>query len=121
MSRPRGSWAARLLWWPILRGAVGIGLALTGVFLAAFAALTAAVALFRGVPIAGPLALLASVSVYLALFLVYGVVFAGLAIVSLIAVRQGLIAARPEFMRPPGGGPRPRRNVDARVSDVDTP
>ena len=119
MNLPRGSWAARFIWWPVLRGAVALGLGLTGLFLAAFAALSAAVGLFRGVPLAGPMAVLASVPVYVALFFVYGVVFVGLASVSLIAVRQGLLTARPEFIRPPGSGPRQRRHVDARVSDVD--
>lgn len=121
MSVPRRSWGARFIWWPVLRGAVGLGLALTGVFLGAFAALSAAAGLFRGVPLVGPVAVLASVPVYVALFLLYGVVFVGLAAVSLIAVRQGVLASRPEFMRPPGSGRRPRRHVDATVSDVGAP
>ena len=121
MSRPRGSLGARFVWGPVLRGAVGLGLAVTGVFLAAFAGLTAAVALFRGIPLVGPIAVLAAVPVYVALFLAYGIVFVGLAAVSLIAVRQGLLASRPVFMRPPGPGSRPRRHVDVHVSDVDAP
>ena len=121
MSRPSGSLGARLVWGPVLRGAVAVGLAITGVFLTAFAGLTAVVALFRGVPIVGPLAVLAAVPVYVALFLVYGIVFVGLAGVSLIAVRQGLMASRPAFARPPTPGARPRRHVDVQVSDVDEP
>ena len=121
MSRPRGSLGARLVWGPVLRGAVAVGLAITGVFLTAFAGLTAVVALFRGVPIVGPLAFVTAVPVYEALFLVYGIVFVGLAGVSLIAVRQGLMASRPAFARPQPPGARPRRHVDVRVSDVDAP
>ena len=116
---PRGSWGARYFWWPILRSAVALGLGLTALFLAAFAALNATVGLFRGIPLAGPMAVLASVPVYVALFLVYGIVFVGLAVVSLIAFRQGLLAARPRFTPPPGPGAGPPRHVDVRVSDVD--
>ena len=118
MSQSHGSLGARFIWGPVLRGAVGLGLAVTGVFLAAFAGLTAAVALFRRVPLVGPITVLAAVPVYVALFLVYGIVFVGLAAVSLIAVRQGVMASRPAFMRPPGPGSRPRQRVDVRVSDV---
>lgn len=121
MSRPSGSLGARLVWGPILRGAVGLGLAITGVFFTAFAGLTAVVGLIRGVPIVGPVAALAAVPVYVTLFLIYGIVFVGLAMVSLVAVRQGLMASRPEFMRPPGPGSRARQHVDVKVSDVDTP
>ena len=119
MNLPRGSWAARFIWWPVLRGAVALGLALTGLFFAAFGALGAVRAPFRDIPLAGPIVGLAAAPVYVALCLLYGVVFVGLAIVSLLAVRQGLGAARPEFMRPPGPGLRPRRHVDARVTDID--
>ena len=118
---PRGSWAARFIWWPLLRGMVTLGMTLTGIFVSIFGVLTALRRLFWSVPIVGALSDIVFLPLYVLLFLLYGIVFIGLAVVSLFAIRQGLQSARPEFLRPtpkPPSAGAPQQ-VDVKVSDVE--
>lgn len=119
-AQPKGSCAARLIWWPLLRGMVTLGLTLTSLVVSIFGLLGAARRVLWTIPIAGALANLVFLPLYALLFAVYGLVFIGLAVVSLLAIRQGLQSARPEFpgaVTPPRNGPRQRVNV--RVSNVE--
>lgn len=120
MNPRRGYWTARVIWWPLLRGLVAVGLTLTSLFVAALGALSATRARVRGLPLVSVLGDLVLLPLYLLLVMVYGLVFIGLTVVSLFAVRQGVQAVRPEFMRP-SSRPRsgPIRHVDIKVTDVD--